>query len=78
MGREHEGVVWRTQYSTLQATLGQPNAVSTAWSLTFSVMDHAHKYSITAWATDRDGEVDPTNVRVSPICIRDPGVRSCI
>jgi outer membrane protein assembly factor BamB len=72
------GVPWRTQYTTLQATLAQPNANSTAWSLTFSVMDHAHKYSISAWATDRDGEVDPTKVRVSPICVRDPGVRSCI
>jgi outer membrane protein assembly factor BamB len=72
------GVFWRTRYTTLQATLAQPNASSTAWSLTFSVMDHAHKYSISAWATDRDGEVDPTKVRVSPICIRDPGVRSCI
>lgn len=72
------GVVWRTQYTTLQAILAQPNAVSTPWSLTFSVMDHPHKYSITAWATDRDGEIDPTKSRVSPICIRDPGVRSCI
>jgi hypothetical protein len=72
------GVFWRTRYTTLQATLAQPNAVSTGWSLPFQVMDHAHKYSISAWATDRDGEVDPTKVRVSPICIRDPGVRSCI
>ena len=72
------GVVWRTQYTTLQATLAEPNAVSTAWSLTFSVMDHPHKYSIQAWATDRDGEVDSTKARVSPICIREPGVRSCI
>lgn len=72
------GVFWRTQHTTLQATLAQPNATSTTWSLTFSAMDHAHKYSISAWATDRDGEVDPTKVRVSPICVRDPGVRSCI
>ena len=72
------GVPWRTQYTTLQATLAQPNAPSTSWSLAFQVMDHAHKYSISAWATDRNGEVDPTKVRVSPICVRDPGVRSCI
>ena len=72
------GIFWRTQYTTLQATLAQPNASSTAWSLTFSVMDHAHKYSISAWATDRNNEVDPTKMRVSPICVRDPGVRSCI
>jgi outer membrane protein assembly factor BamB len=72
------GVVWRAQYTTLQATLAQPNAVSTTWSLTFSVLDHKHMYSISAWATDRDGEIDPTKARVSPICIRDPGVRSCI
>jgi outer membrane protein assembly factor BamB len=72
------GVSWRTQYTTLQAALAQPNASSTNWSLTFSVMDHPHKYSVRAWATDRDGEVDPTKVRVSPVCVRDPGVRSCI
>jgi outer membrane protein assembly factor BamB len=72
------GVFYTSKYTTLQATLAQPNAVSTAWSLTFSVLDHAHKYSISAWATDRNGEVDPTKARVSPICVRDPGVTSCI
>src|SRR5262245_25535511 len=50
------GVAWRPKYTTLQASLAQPNAVSTAWSLTFEVLDHVHNYSISAWATDRDGE----------------------
>ena len=72
------GDLWQTKYTTLQASLANPNATSTNWSLTFQVMDHAHKYSITAWATDRDGEVDSTKARVSPICVRDPGIRSCI
>jgi outer membrane protein assembly factor BamB len=71
-------VFWQTKYTTVLADLAQPGAVSTNWSYTFMTYDHPHKYSVTAWATDADGEVDTTKAKVSPICVRDPGVRSCI
>jgi outer membrane protein assembly factor BamB len=71
-------VYWRPTYTVVQAVLTSPGATSTRWSLGFPVYDHAHKYSVSAWAVDRDGERDPTKARVSPICVRDAGVRSCI
>jgi outer membrane protein assembly factor BamB len=74
----HAGADWRAQYFVTTATLAGPGAASTTWTLTFNVYDHAHKYSISAWAVDRDGETDTTKARVSPICVRDAGVRSCI
>ena len=72
------GVFWRTTYTTVLATLDQPGATPTNWSYTFTTYDHPHKYSVTAWATDADGEQDTTKAKVTPICVRDAGVRSCI
>jgi outer membrane protein assembly factor BamB len=72
------GVFWRPTYTVVPATLASPGATTTNWSLTFPTYDHKHKYSITAWAVDRDNEADPTKAKVSPICVRDAGVHSCI
>jgi hypothetical protein len=74
----HAGVYWRTKHIVVAATLANPGAASTTWTVTFPVYDHPHKYSISAWAVDRDGETDTTKARVSPICVRDAGIRSCI
>jgi hypothetical protein len=72
------GVFWRPTYTVVPARLASPGAITTDWSLTFPTYDHKHKYSITAWAVDRDNEADPTKAKVSPICVRDAGVHSCI
>ena len=69
---------WTPRFTKLYATLDRPGATSTNWSFTFSVYDHPHRYSITAWAVDRDGERDPTKAKVSPICVRDAAISSCI
>jgi outer membrane protein assembly factor BamB len=63
---------FRPQYTAVQATLDNPGGTTTGWSLTFPVYDHPHKYSISAFAIDDDGEIDTTKARVSPICVRDP------
>ena len=77
-GATGESPFWMPTYAAVPATLSSPGATSTSWSLTFSTFDHPHKYSISAWAVDLDGEKDPTKARVSPICVRDPGITSCI
>jgi outer membrane protein assembly factor BamB len=73
-----ESRFWRPTYTAVRAEVANPGATSTSWSMTFSTFDHPHKYSIVAWAVDRDGEKDPTKARVSPICVRNTGVNSCL
>lgn len=73
-----ESAEWTPRFTKLLATLDRPGANSTNWTITFPVYDHPHRYSITAWAVDRDGERDPTKAKVSPICIRDAAISSCI
>ena len=65
-------------YTVVPAVVANPGATSTSWTMTFSTFDHPHKYSIVAWAVDRDGEKDPTKARTSPICVRNFGTTSCI
>jgi hypothetical protein len=63
--------VWTTKFVSILATLASPGAVSTTWTSSFQTYDHPHNYAITAWAIDRNGERDPTNANVHPICVRD-------
>ncbi len=77
-GSGGESSSWRPVYTILNATLGSPGANSTTWTLTFPTYDHPHKYRITAWAVDRDGEEDATRAVVSRICVRDTGDNSCV
>ena len=72
-GGSSEFSAFTPRHTTVLATLSDPGATSTSWTLTFPVYDHPHTYSITAYAVDRDGEADTTRARVSPICVRDDG-----
>jgi hypothetical protein len=45
--------------------------------MTFQIYDHPHKYRIVAWATDKDGENDPTRFVIGRICLRNPGDNTC-
>ncbi len=63
--------VWTSKFVSILATLASPGAVSTSWTSSFQTYDHPHNYAITAWAIDRNGERDPTNANVHPICVRD-------
>jgi hypothetical protein len=63
--------VWTTKFVSILATLTSPGAISTSWTSSFLTYDHPHDYAITAWAVDRNGERDPTNANVHPICVRD-------
>jgi hypothetical protein len=63
--------VWTTKFISIPAILASPGAVSTTWTSSFQTYDHPHNYAITAWAIDRNGERDPTNANVHPICVRD-------
>jgi outer membrane protein assembly factor BamB len=69
---------WRPTYTVVLATLASPGAASTNWSYTFLTYDHPHKYRITAWAFDLDGESDQTRAVVGRICVRDPGDNACV
>jgi len=60
----------------INAKLASPGATSTTWSLTFPTYDHPHKYRLTAWAVDDDGEVDSTKAVVKFICVKDLGDQS--
>lgn len=73
-----ESSLWRPTYTVVPAVVANPGSTSTTWTMTFSTFDHPHKYAIVAWAVDGDGEKDPTKARVSPICVRNTGVTSCI
>lgn len=73
-----ETTSWRPVYTILDATLANPGGNSTDWSFTFPTYDHPHKYRITAWAIDADGEQDQTRATVSRICVRDPGDTACV
>lgn len=73
-----ESRFWQPSYTVVPAVVANPGATSTSWTMTFSTFDHPHKYSIVAWAVDRDGEKDPTKARTSPICVRNAGTTSCI
>ncbi|MDQ1519496.1 MAG: eukaryotic-like serine/threonine-protein kinase [Actinomycetota bacterium] len=48
---------WTGDYRTFQATLANPGAVSTSWSIVMPTYDHPHAYQATVWAQDRDGHV---------------------
>lgn len=77
-GGTEEGMSeWGSQYAAVPATLSSPGATSTEWTLTFPTYDHPHKYRITAYAVDRDGERDATPFAVQRICIRDVGDNAC-
>ena len=65
--------LWTTTFTSIPAALATPGAVSTGWTASFPTYDHPHNYAINAWAIDLDGERDPTNANVHPICVRDPG-----
>jgi outer membrane protein assembly factor BamB len=73
-----ESSSWRPVFTILNASLASPGANSTTWTITFPTYDHPHKYRITAWAVDRDGEEDATRAIVSRICVRDVGDNSCV
>lgn len=66
-------VMWRTTFTRLTVAPANPGAATTTWTVTFPSYDHPHNYSVTAQAVDRDGEMDPSKARVSPICVRRPG-----
>lgn len=68
---------WGPTLATVNAVLANPGAASTTWTLTFPTYDHPHKYRITAWAQDLDGNVDATRVLVGPVCVRDVGDNTC-
>jgi outer membrane protein assembly factor BamB len=68
---------WKPVWFKVAATLANPGAKSTTWTLTFSTYDHPHTYSITAWAVDRNGNPDPFRATVSTICVKDPGATTC-
>lgn len=68
---------WGSQYVALPADLGSPGATSTSWSITFPTYTHPHKYRISAYAVDRDGETDATPFVVTRICVRDTGDNAC-
>jgi hypothetical protein len=76
-GQTSEDAYWSPSFQQVEATLADPGGVSTDWSLPFWVYDHPHKYRITAWAIDQDGERDPHKATVQRICVRDPGDRAC-
>ena len=73
-----EASEWTPTRTTVLATLASPGAPETDWTLTFPTYDHPHKYRITAYAQDADGEVDSTPAQVLRICVRDPGDKSCV
>lgn len=72
-GSAGEFTAFSPRHKAVLATLSDPGATTTDWTLTFPAYDHPHKYAITAYAVDRDGEVDATKARVSPVCVRNPG-----
>jgi hypothetical protein len=63
-------------YTVVQATLANPGAASTSWSITFDVYDHPHDYRIVVWAVDSAGVADPTRPSVM-FCTREPGDNVC-
>ena len=65
--------LWTTKFVSIAAVLASPGALSTTWTSSFPTYDHPHNYAINAWAIDRNGERDPTNANVHPICVRDAG-----
>jgi outer membrane protein assembly factor BamB len=71
------GALWSPTYRKLQATLDNPGAASTTWSLTFPTYDHPHSYFVAAWAQDLNGEIDQTRATVQRFCVRDPGDTTC-
>jgi hypothetical protein len=71
------GVFWRAGFISFAARLASPNATSTAWSTTFPVYDHPHKYRIWAWASDLENKPDVSRATVARICVRDPGDALC-
>jgi outer membrane protein assembly factor BamB len=74
----HEGGgCWQSTIFVNDANLASPGSVSTNWSMTFQIYDHPHKYRIVAWATDKDGENDPTRSVIGRICLRNPGDNTC-
>lgn len=72
-----ESESWAPTYKTVEATLANPGATSTTWSVTFPAYDHPHTYRVSAWAIDKDGEVDVTKAEVNPVCVRAAGAPSC-
>ena len=63
-------------YTVVQATLTNPGAASTSYSITFDVYDHPHDYRIVVWAVDSAGITDP--LRPSDFfCTRLPGDNVC-
>lgn len=73
-GGEGGSSYFRAAFTAVDATLDSPGATSTTWSLTFPVYAHPHNYTVSAYAVDLDGEADTTKARVSPVCVRDPGM----
>jgi outer membrane protein assembly factor BamB len=61
--------------SSFKATLSSPNAVSTNWSASVQLYGHAHTYTVTAWAVDRDGLVQQARPKVT-FCANDT-VQTC-
>ena len=71
------GGCWQATTFVNSATLANPGAVTTNWSLPFEIYDHMHSYRITAWATDKDGESDPVRFVIGRICVNPVGVNTC-
>jgi outer membrane protein assembly factor BamB len=71
------GGCWQPTSFVNNATLANPGAVNTNWTLSFQAYDHPHSYRIVAWAVDKDGESDPVRFSIGRICLNDPGVNTC-
>lgn len=76
-GGSGESTAWGPTFVPVPATLDQPGATSTGWSLTIPTYDHPHSYFIAAWAVDKDGEIDQSRAMVARFCVRDSGDTFC-
>jgi hypothetical protein len=75
-GTSGESSSWQPTYKKIAVVLGSPNATSTTWSTSFLTYDHPHRYRISAWAIDRDGNNDLVNPSIL-VCVRAPGETQC-
>ena len=76
-GTQGEATAWGPTFVPVLATLDQPGATTTGWSLTIPTYDHPHSYFVAAWAVDNDGEVDQSRAMLARFCVRDPGNPFC-
>jgi outer membrane protein assembly factor BamB len=75
-GSSGESSSWQPTYKKVAATVALPGATSTMWTFSFLTYDHPHRYRISAWAVDRDGNQDLVNPSIR-ICVRAVGDEVC-